>query len=165
MRPQRPISEQDRQRLGVLLRQAKSKAEFQRVQSVWLRAELGLDADQIARAIGWQSGSVRQLHSRYLRQGEAALAGPGKGGRRRANLRLEEEAELLSAFVPKAERGGVLVVSDFKAAYEARVGRKVPKSTIYRLLARHGWRKLTPRPRHPKSDPERQERFKKKSPA
>jgi hypothetical protein len=34
-------------------------------------------------------------------------------------------------------------------------------STIYRLLDRHGWRKLVPRPRHPKANPEEQAIFKK----
>jgi hypothetical protein len=34
-------------------------------------------------------------------------------------------------------------------------------SSIYRLLERHGWRKLVPRPRHPKANPEAQAVFKK----
>ncbi|MCE5241943.1 MAG: winged helix-turn-helix domain-containing protein [Desulfobacteraceae bacterium] len=41
------------------------------------------------------------------------------------------------------------------------VGRKVAKTTIYRMLDRHGWRKIMPRPHHPKSDPKAQEGFKK----
>jgi hypothetical protein len=35
---------------------------------------------------------------------------------------------------------------------------------VYRLLHRHGWRKLGPRPRHPKAQPAVQERFKKTPP-
>ena len=52
-------------------------------------------------------------------------------------------------------------VSRIKAAYEQALGRKVPKSTVYRMLARHGWRKVVPRPRHPKSDAATQAAFKK----
>ena len=37
------------------------------------------------------------------------------------------------------------------------------ESTIYRLLDRHGWRKLVPRPVHPKADLEEQAAFKKTS--
>jgi hypothetical protein len=37
-----------------------------------------------------------------------------------------------------------LEVSRVKAAYEQALGRKVPKSTVYRMLARHGWRKVVP---------------------
>jgi len=74
------------------------------------------------------------------------------------------EAAFLVPCVAEAERGGVLVVAPIKAAYERAIGRSVPDSTVYRLLARHGWRKLAPRPHHPKSDPEKQEAWKKNSP-
>jgi hypothetical protein len=37
-------------------------------------------------------------------------------------------------------------------------------STTYRLLARHGWRKVQPDTKHPKSDPAAQDEFKKNSP-
>jgi transposase len=41
------------------------------------------------------------------------------------------------------------------------VGQQVHKSTISRLLKRHGWRKPVPRPVHPKANPEAQAQFKK----
>ena len=37
----------------------------------------------------------------------------------------------------------------------------VHKSTIYRLLSRHGWRKVVPRPTHVNADKNKQEEFKK----
>jgi hypothetical protein len=40
----------------------------------------------------------------------------------------------------------------------------VARSTIYRLLGRHGWRKVVPRPRHPKTDLAAQSAFKKLRP-
>ena len=52
-------------------------------------------------------------------------------------------------------------MSEIKRAFEAEVGHKVAKTTIYRMLDRHDWRKIMPRPRHPKSDTEAQEGFKK----
>ncbi|MDR0250284.1 MAG: winged helix-turn-helix domain-containing protein [Burkholderiales bacterium] len=36
-------------------------------------------------------------------------------------------------------------------------------SSVYNLLHRHGWRKLAPDKRHPKSDPQAQEEWKKNS--
>jgi hypothetical protein len=36
-------------------------------------------------------------------------------------------------------------------------------STTYRLLARHGWRKVQPDTKHPKSEPALQDEFKKNS--
>src|SRR5580704_5911495 len=38
---------------------------------------------------------------------------------------------------------------------------RTSKSTIYNLLARHGWRKLMPRPFHPRRDIAAQNAFKK----
>jgi len=151
--------------LKACLKRAKSKAEFQRVQCVWLRALENLPPPQIAEAIGWSPGRVKQIQGRYFKEGPAAFQGPGRGGRRRENLTPAEEEALLADFRKPAQHGGILVVSEIRAAYERAVGHPVPKSTVYRMLARQGWRKLAPRPRHPRSDIQAQEAWKKNSPA
>src|SRR3982751_5440598 len=79
MRTPQPLPDGAAERLAAMLKKAKSKADYQRIQCVWLRAALGLRAAQIAAALGWQVGSVRQLHSDYLRQGEAVLWGKPSG--------------------------------------------------------------------------------------
>jgi transposase len=143
------------------LKEARNKVEFQRVQCLWLRAALGLNANQVAQALGWRPTSVRRLQAQYGRQGEALWQRPGRGGRRHQNLSVAEEAQLLAGFLERAERGGLLEVSRVQRAYELAVGHAVAKSTVYRMLARHGWRKLAPRPRHPQTDTVRQQTFKK----
>src|SRR4030042_86863 len=50
------------------------------------------------------------------------------------------------------------------AALVEKLGRSIPMSTTYRLLARHGWRKVQPDTKHPKSKPVIQEEFKKTPP-
>jgi transposase len=164
MRKRTSLPEGATERVGALLAETRTKADFQRVQCVWLRGRLGLSNEQIALAVGWSANTVRAWHSRYLRHGEDILVGVGRGGRRHAYLKPEEEEVFLQGFVEQAERGGILVVGEIKAAYEQAVGHVVPKSTVYRMLARHGWRKIAPRPRHPKGDPAAQEAFKKNSP-
>ena len=161
MRPQRPISEEKQISLKGLLRATKTKADFQRVQCLWLRASMGLSSYEVADSVGLSSGTVKIIQSKYFKEGEAALIGVGRGGRRNENMSFEEESKLLSSFTEKASKGGVLVVSEIKAYYESKVGHFVPKSTIYRMLSRHGWRKIAPRPRHPKADIKAQESFKK----
>lgn len=161
MRPQRPINDEAKESLRKLLAKTKHKADFQRVQVVWLRAAMGMSSEQVAIAVGFNPATVKKIWSQYFAHGEKALLGVGRGGRRRANLSIEEERSLLSRFLHEDKDGGVLVVSEVKAAYEAAVGRTVPKSTVYRMLARHGWRKVSPRPRHPKSDEGKIEAFKK----
>ena len=58
----------------------------------------------------------------------------------------------------------MLVVSPLRAALAQKLGRAVTHSVVYRMLARHGWRKVAPDTRHPKSDPAAQEEWKKNSP-
>jgi transposase len=101
----------------------------------------------------------------YNREGEGATQTPGTGGRRHAYLTLSQERTLLQTFVARAELGELATVAQIQQAFEARVGHCVHKRTIYRLLARHGWRKLVPRPRHPKANPEEQAAFLKNFPA
>jgi len=163
MRPPRPIPEGSKGRLALLLKEARGKAEYQRVLCLWLRAALGMSAPEVALALGWNPGTVRVLQARFFKEGESILKGVGQGGRRRQNLSLAQEGALLGVFLAEAARGGILQVSEVRARYQELVGHAVPKSTIYRLLARHGWRKVAPRPRHPKADVARQEEFKKNS--
>ena len=58
---------------------------------------------------------------------------------------------------------GVLVLSPLRAALAQKLGRPVKTSVIYRLVARHGWRKVAPDTRHPKSEPKVQADWKKNS--
>ena len=44
--------------LAALLREVKTKAEFQRVQAVWLRVTLELPDEQIAQAVGLSANTV-----------------------------------------------------------------------------------------------------------
>lgn len=140
--------------------QCRTSAEYRRVECVWLRAALGLSAAQIATVLGWQVSSVYDLHWRYRREGVPALQGPGRGGRHRQNLSLAEEQELLTQFNGTAAQGGLWEARAGRDSYLKVMGHPVPKSTLYRLLARHGWRKLAPRPRHAKADPAVQKAFK-----
>jgi len=165
MRPPTLLSEEQKASLKHLLSKTQTKANFQRVQCIWLRASLNLSSSDTGIAVGWSQSTVKIIQSRYLREGEKVLLGKGRGGRRYSNLTEQEEDDLLSSFLEKARAGGVLVVGEIKAAYEKGVGKQVPKSTVYRMLARHGWRKIAPRPKHPKAEKSVQEAFKKNSPS
>jgi transposase len=118
-------------------------------------------AEEIARHCGVSKGMVHQVISTYNRFGVGAIETPGKGGRRHQYLTFSEEKEFLAPFFTQAESGKIATVGQIQRAYEAKVGHEVDESTIYRLLNRHGWRKLMPRPRHPQADLQEQEEFKK----
>ena len=66
-------------------------------------------------------------------------------------------------FEKQSGDGTVVVAKDFKKVYEQKVGRSVAKSTIYRILERHGFCRIVPYRRHKKADIKAQEDFKKTS--
>jgi transposase len=118
-------------------------------------------AAEIAKQTGVSVTTVRRVIAGYKRLGPAAVETAGKGGRRKASMSLEQERQLLAPFFARAQRGEITTVGEIKQAFEAQVGHEVEASTIYRLLHRHGWRKLVPRPRHPKANADSQAAFKK----
>ena len=120
-------------------------------------------AEEIAKHTGVSVPTVRRVISGYNRLGLAALETPGKGGRRHEYLTVEQERELLAPCFARAERGEIATAGEIKQVFETQVGHEVDESTIYRLLHRHRWRKLVPRPRHPKANAEEQATFKKTS--
>jgi len=118
-------------------------------------------AENIAKHCGVSTATVHQVISTYNRFGVSAVETPGKGGRRHQYLTREEEWTFLAPFFARAEQGEIATTAEIQQAFESQVGHKVEDSTIYRLLNRHGWRKLVPRPRHPQANKEAQEEFKK----
>jgi transposase len=139
-------------RLADRLKRASSHAEYRRIQCVLIRATLRSSAAQIAQLLGWSTATVHVLHSRWSKEGDTLFDLGGRGGRRHQYLSLEEEQALLAPFAERANVGGMLTVAEIQQAYLERTGKTVAPSTIYRLLNRHGWRKVVPRPRHPKTD-------------
>ena len=136
----------------------------QRIQMVLLR-ESGMTQPLIAAAMGVPLSTVNRAHMAYDHGGVKALKPRPSGGRKRENMTLEEEKALLARFAKAAGAGEMLNIHDLKAAYEKAIGHETSKSTIYNLLARHGWRKLMPRPFHPRRDITAQNAFKNVWPA
>ena len=91
----------------------------------------------------------------------AAAAGRPKGGRHHQNLSVQEEEAVLAPFQTDAHAGRLITARDLKTRDETRVGHAVPDATVNRLLARHQWRQVTPRPKHPKNKPAARAAFKK----
>lgn len=156
------FSDEVAQRLESLMTAATGKEEMRRIQAIYFRARFGDGAEMVAKRTGLTIGTVHNLHSRWRKEGEAALELKPRGGRNHAHLMPEEERMwLLNSFSEEAIIGGILEVSCIHRAYEEKIGRSVCKATVYDLLHRHGWRKVAPRPHHPKADVGAQADFKK----
>ena len=147
-------------RLKTALRWKIPTDQRQRIQMVLLR-ESGMTQPLIAAAMGVSLSTVNRAHMACDHGGLEALKPRPSGGRKRENMTLEDEKALLARFAKAAGAGEMLNVHDLKAAYEKAIGHETSKSTIYNLLARLGWRKLMPRPFHPRRDMAAQNAFKK----
>jgi transposase len=110
---------------------------------------------------GVSLSTVNRAHMAYDHGGIKALKPKPNGGRKHENMTLAEEKALLARFAKAAGAGEMLNIHDLKAAYEKAIGHATSDSTVYNLLQRHGWRKLMPRPFHPKRDLAAQNAFKK----
>jgi len=144
-----------------LRERATTAMELRKALSVLLVAEAGLDAGKTSDILGISERTVFRNRGDVRNQDEGARN--TWGGRRRYCMTIEEEREFLRNWETRAIEGRVLSVPPVHAALVEKLGRSIPMSTTYRLLARHGWRKVQPDTKHPKSDPEIQEEFKKNS--
>jgi len=133
-------------------------------QAVLLPALFGATLEQTASVLGVGRATVARLQNAF-RKPPAAGANPARnwGGRRQSLLTPAEEGAFLQPWLESAAAGSLVVVSPLRAALAQRLGKPVKPSVVYRLLARHGWRKVAPDTRHPKSKPEVQEDWKKNS--
>jgi len=150
-------------RARLVVAQTKDIESLRMAQAVLLPALGNLTLQQTARVLGVGRATVARLQHRFRQQGGMDLQPhPRWGGRRRALLSLEKERAFLAGWKARAERGELVVVSPLQAALGQELGRPVRPSVVYRLLERHGWRKVAPDTRHPKSDAVVQAEWKKK---
>ena len=121
---------------------APSKSVFPRFQCLWLRTKEELSTEAIARTAGLSVSHVRRIWSEYLQRGLAGAQGRPKGGQHRRNLTARQERAVLAPLKKVAQAGQPVAVRDIKVRYENLLGRPVPPVTVYRLLARHQWRRV-----------------------
>ena len=148
-----------------LLKNAHTADELRQAQSVLLPLVLGLSLEQTAQAIGRSTGATCTMRTQFAKVASGQLKPPRSKRqlRNRANTDLERERQILDELLPSAATGGVVVISRIKPAIEAKLGKPLALSSVYRMLARHGWRKLAPDTQHPQGDLQAREDWKKNS--
>ncbi len=126
----------------------------------------GMDRKTAAESCGMDRQTLRDWVHRYNAEGLAGLANR-RGARRPPRLAPAQVAELVSWL----EAGPDPVVDgvvrwrrqDLRDRIAARFGVELHERTVGKYLVALGYRRLSVRPRHPKTDPEAQEGFKKAS--
>lgn len=158
--PKYEISEEQAAEIKAARRKNKDKRVEQKLKALELRAE-GKTTKEIAAATRFHFAYVSTLVSKYVHNGLESITGNHYGGNHK-NITREEEAAILRPFLERAERGEMVDVKEIAEAYQAKVDHKVSDTQIYCVLHRHGWRKVMPRSKHPKSaSPEAAEASKK----
>lgn len=140
---------------------SESRQQFQRWQVIYITVTKRLKAEEVGELVGVCAGTVHQWVHQYNHKGPDVLILQGRGGRRRELLSWNEEEELREELRERGERGAIVIAKTIREYAAKKLGTEVSKDYAYDLLHRHGWRKIEPRPRHPKSDSETQEEFKK----
>lgn len=111
-----------------------------RLKALIMRAE-GKKNAEIAEACEYNPSYVSRLVSIFCNQGINQIVENHYAGNRR-NMSLEEEESFLSEYKKQVEQGQIIDISVIKNAYEEKVGHSIGKGQIYRVLNRHGWRKI-----------------------
>lgn len=147
-----------KEKMEILMKEVEKANELKRVQSIFLGAQ-GLEAKDISVIVGLKEQSIWRLWKRYRKEGEDAIFDQRGKNRGKAYWSIEEESAFLSEFRDKAKTGGIVTMKEIIKSHREKLEQDLSKGATYNLLRRHGWRKIVPRPEHPKHNPEDAERF------
>lgn len=134
--------------VNALIKANKLKRVDRRLQVIKLMLD-GKDAVQIAEKLDYSRFWVSRLIKEYYEKGLIEYARHKYGGNHRS-LSEAEEDEILRGFDARAEAGEIVRAADIKKAFDKKIGKDTGRGYIYMLLARHNYRKVMPRPKHPK---------------
>lgn len=138
------------------------KTEYMKLQAINLFKMEKMEAGAVAKIVNKSVEIIYQWAHRYKKFGIEGLVNKPRGGRKWSYLSLEEEENLLEELRKDATKGLVVVTKIVRKKAEEKLGKPVSADYAEDLLNRHNWRKIMPRPKHPKSTKEEQEKFKKK---
>ena len=130
-----------------------SREEYQRRLAIFWLATRRTFTHEVASMLRVGRSTVWTWLHAYNQDGPAGIAAKDRGGRRDAFLTLDEECALLASLEAQAARGEFVVAAQLHGAVVRAVGHAVSRAYVGRLLHRHRWRKVAPRPRHPRADP------------
>ena len=143
------ITEEQALEIEQIRKKNKDKNKEKRLKALVLHSKGESRAD-IAKATGFAATYITELVSKFCKVGISSIVDNHYCGNHRC-LTFEEEKALLEPFMAAAAAGKMIDVSEIKAVYEAKIGRTLEnnRGQIYRVLERHGWRKVMPRSEHP----------------
>jgi transposase len=142
------ITEEEYEEIKAAEKKTKDKRQSRQLKVLMLRYE-GKSNPEISEKLDISTDRISHLISEFKRKGLGEyIKNKYKGNNR--NMTYEEEEGILKRFSAAEEAGQIITVKEIKAAFDEKLGKDTGRGYIYMLLARHGWRKIKPRPKHPK---------------
>lgn len=128
-----------------LLDTAQTADQLRLAQAVLLPLTLGMSLAQTAQAIGRSVSATCAMRTRFARVASGSEAPPRAKTalRNRAFAELDAEARLLERVCGRSGEAGVDLVLRLQREMQAVYGAPVALSSAYRLLHRHGWRRIS----------------------
>lgn len=124
-------------------------AYHKRLQVILFRSQ-GMSCKTISERLDVSHYTIWRLTKVYQANGIQSLMTETRGGRHRSYMTLEDEQVFLKEQLERSSNGDFVTVQEMFEAYQKRVGHPTTREGFYALLKRHGWRKVSPRPEHPK---------------
>ena len=154
------ISEQEYERIKEAAKKNKNKRVDKKLQVLIMRHE-NKGNEEISARTGYKVRYITTLMGQYKKQGLEEFIRIKQTSHNR-NMSVEQEAKVLAKFEEEADAGHELTVNEIRQGLESELGKETSVAYAYRVLKRHGWRKVMPRPKHPKAaDKEEQDSSKK----
>lgn len=128
----------------------------------------GVDRTTAARSSGMDRQTLRDWVHRYNAEGLGGFFDRlGKGAKPRLSSKQQAQFVAWVEAGPDPVKDGVVRwrCADLQARIKEEFGVKLHERTIGKYLSKHGFRRLSVRPEHPKTDPAAQQAFKKTLPA
>ena len=143
------ISEQEYEQIKEAAKKNKNKRVDKKLQVLIMRHE-EKGNEEISARTGYNVRYITTLMGQYKKQGLEEFIRIKQTSHNR-NMSVEQEAKVLAKFAEEADAGHELTVNEIRQGLESELGKETSVAYAYRVLKRHGWRKVMPRPKHPKA--------------
>ena len=143
------ISEEEYEQIKEAAKKNKNKRVDKKLQVLIMRHE-NKGNEEISARTGYNVRYITTLMGQYKKQGLEEFIRIKQTSHNR-NMSVEQEAKVLAKFEEEADAGHELTVNEIRQGLESELGKETSVAYAYRVLKRHGWRKVMPRPKHPKA--------------
>ena len=144
------ISADEAAKIREQMKTTKSRVSCRRMEAVALLGE-GKTPEEVASIKKYHPKYVRTLGLQYHERGLESFSVDGRCGGNHKVMSDEEAEKFLCEFSAEASEGKILTVEEIAMALDKKTGKsRKSLSTAYSFLHRHDWRKIMPRPAHPK---------------